>query len=225
MPQAPQLPTDVDLVNLSAAIYQDGGQWDYFDAGEDSDEICVAIKKLDGYDVIVFRGSIALHDWYEDLKAVPISTKMGTVHTGFYADMDQAWAELKPHITQPTLVTGHSLGAARADILCGLMLLDGQPPVRRVVFGEPKPGLPDFANFIAKIPSDSYRNGNARNHDLVTDVPLKLLPPFNFIHPKKLVLVDEEPTGSMFERMGLFSYHHIELYVAAVTAYHKEVVS
>ncbi len=215
------LPSDVDLVNLAAAIYQTDSKWDYFDEGRD-DTICVGIKKLDSCDVIVFRGSITAHDWYEDLRAAPMPTAMGTVHAGFYADMNKAWADLKPFVTQPIIVTGHSLGAARADILCGLMVLDGNPPVRRVVFGEPRPGLPDFAKFIADIPSTSYRNGNARNHDPVTGVPLKLLPPFNFVHPKELTLVDEEPTGNMFERYGLFSYHHIELYQAAVAAYFKE---
>lgn len=214
-------PSDVDLVNFSAAIYDSTSQWDYYDNGDD-DYICVGIKKLDGCDVVAFRGSITAHDWVEDLRAAPIKTRIGTVHAGFYNGMEKAWLELEPHLTQPVYVTGHSLGAARADMLVALMVVDGKPPARRAVFGEPRPGMTDFAKVIAKIPGDGYRNGNSKMHDLVTDVPLKLLPPFNFVHPTDLVHVDAEPSGILIERLGLFAYHHIELYQAAVTAHFKE---
>jgi len=209
------LPTDAELVNLAAAIYHDGGQWDYFDPGFD-DEICVAIKKLDGCDVVVFRGSIVFHDWVVDFRADPIKTTVGTVHSGFHADMPKAWAELKPKLTQPVIVTGHSLGAARADILCGLMALDGVLPARRVVFGEPRPGMADFAKLIAEIPAVSYRNIGLVRHDYVTDVPLKLLPPFNFVHPTELTSVPVKLTANFIDKCSLFAYHHIELYQTSV---------
>jgi hypothetical protein len=210
------LPNDLELANLCAAIYTDGGDWDHVDTGA-GDDIYYGIKNYSDVSIVVFRGSITAHDWYEDLKATPYQTAMGTVHQGFHEGMPNVWNEIKG-IANPIIVTGHSLGAARADILCGLMLLDGRKPLRRVVFGEPKPGLPDFARFLSDIPAASYRNGNSRNHDLVTDVPLKLLPPFNFVHPTKLTLIDEEPSGTLFERYGLFGYHHISLYQAGVAA-------
>ena len=40
-------PTDIDLVNLCAAIYQDGSAWDYLDQGRD-DGVYWALKRLDG---------------------------------------------------------------------------------------------------------------------------------------------------------------------------------
>lgn len=219
------LPTDADLVNLCSLIYSPTavtGDWDYLDLGPD-DGICLALKKLDGCDVIVFRGSITVRDWVDDIMVLPIGsigplkTVMGNVHAGFYAGMPKVWAELKPLITQPVVVTGHSLGASRADILCGLMIADGTPPVLRVVFGEPKPGLMDFAAYIAKVPGRSYRNGNDRDHDVVTDVPM-LFPPLQFVHPTPIVVVTAAPTGDLFSRYGLFSWHHIQLYQAAITA-------
>jgi len=39
-------------------------------------------------------------------------------------------------LTQPVRVTSHNLGAARTGNLCGLLIADGMPPIRRVVFGE-----------------------------------------------------------------------------------------
>lgn len=219
------MPSDADLVHLCSAIYSPTAvvdAWDYMHIGGD-DGICRAIKKFDGFDVIVFRGSITPHDWIDDILVFPVGsigpqkTPMGEVHFGFYAGMEKVWAELKPLITQPTIVTGHSLGAARADILCGLMKLDGVIPVRRVVFGEPKPGLLDFAQFIGDIPAASYRNGDKMHHDYITDVPLTM-PPMQFVHPTPIVVVTAEPTGDLFSKYGVFAYHHIQLYDAAVTA-------
>jgi hypothetical protein len=219
------IPTDADLVNLCNAIYSPTavtGDWDYLDLGPD-DGICLALKKLDGFDVVVFRGSITVRDWVDDIMVLPIGsigplkTPMGNVHAGFYAGMPKVWAEIKPLITQPVIVTGHSLGASRADILCGLMIVDGVTPVLRVVFGEPKPGLMDFGAYIAKVPGRSYRNGDAKHHDVVTDVPM-LFPPLQFVHPTPIIVVTAEPTGDMFSRLGLFAFHHIELYQAAIAA-------
>lgn len=218
---ANSLPNDVDLVNLAAAIYDSTSKWDYYDNGDD-DNVCVALKKFTGYDVVVFRGSIVVHDWLDDFYAIPAPTRIGMLHSGFYENMEKIWSELKPLLTHPVLVTGHSLGAARASILCGLMKVDGPAPVRRAVFGEPRPGMADFAKIIAEIPGASYRNTSKRFHDVVTDLPLKLLPPFNFIHPTDLVDVSCPPTGSIFNKVGLFAYHHIELYQTALAAYFKE---
>lgn len=217
------LPSNTDLVNLCNDIYSPTvtiGQWDYLDLGID-DGVFWGLKKLPGYDVIVFRGSITLQDWINDIRAVPIPTKIGFVHHGFYSDMEKMWSEAKSIITQPVIVTGHSLGAARADILAGLMTLDGKPPVLRVVFGEPKPGLTDFGAFISKIPAFSFRNGDDKHHDYVTDVPLTF-PPMQFVHPTPIVVVTERPTGDLFETHGVFAYHHVNLYVAAVTAFDNQ---
>jgi hypothetical protein len=211
---------DKTLVDLCAAIYEGAGttQWDHLDKGAD-DLVYWGLKKLPEANVVVFRGSITFNDWLEDFKAVPIETKIGTVHEGFYEGMEKQWGELQALLTddKPVYVTGHSLGAARADILCGLMVVDNKSPARRVVFGEPHPGLPDFAKLIASLTGTSYCNGDSHGYDRVCDVPFKLWGEFDFVHPTRPVRITANPTGNLFEKEGLFAYHHIWLYQAAIT--------
>lgn len=212
------IPPDALIASLCASIYSPTaiiGQWDHFDPGLD-DGVLWAIRKLPGYDVIVFRGSITPLDWIRDFRALTRPTKIGHVHIGFYAGMETVWAQAKPMINQPVIVTGHSLGAARACILTGLMVADGMAPVRRVTFGEPKPGLLDFAAGIKDVPAACYRNGDDMHHDLVTDLPLSF-PPFQYVHPTPVIPVFCKPDGSLFEQLGAFAYHHVELYQTALS--------
>jgi hypothetical protein len=215
------VPNDLDLVNLSAAIYDSGSKWDHFDPGAIDDEVCWALKHLDGFDVVVFRGSITALDWWLDLEFEPIETRIGTVHSGFFTGMEQMWSEVKPMLKQPVMITGHSLGAARADMLCGLMAADKAPVAHSAVFGEPRPGLSDFAHTLSKIDRVAYCNGDKHGHDRVCDVPLRLqqIADLDFIHPKRLVLVTAEPEGNFFATHGLFAWHHISLYQKAIAAH------
>jgi hypothetical protein len=210
-------PSDAAIVALCAEIYQPTaptGVFDHYDAGTDNGVVW-AIKRFNGFDVVVFRGSITLQDWLRDLSALAIPSRIGHVHAGFYAGMEHVWAELKPMLSQPAIITGHSLGAARADVLTALMTVDGAPPAARVVFGEPKPGLLDFADLITGIPGRSYRNGDSTHHDLVTDVPFSF-PPEEYVHPTPIIPITAEPPAN--DRWGAFSFHHVELYQAALAA-------
>lgn len=220
------MPSDALIASYCNAIYSPTaiiGDWDRFDPSLD-DGVCYAVKKLPGFDLVVFRGSITAQDWIADFRSLPIPTRIGHVHAGFYSGMEHVWAELRPLLMQPVIVAGHSLGAARAAVLCALMVKDGVPPVARIVFGEPKPGLMDLAQLVANVPARSYRNGDDRHHDLVTDVPLTL-PPFQFVHPTPIVVVTKEPGESLFERLGIFAWHHMPLYLAGVSALTKETAS
>jgi hypothetical protein len=88
------IPSDADAATLFAAIYAYAGapvvDWDHLDTGDD-DGVCWALKRFPGYDAIVLRGSITLQDWFRDLRALPIITRIGTVHDGFHAGMEHAW--------------------------------------------------------------------------------------------------------------------------------------
>jgi hypothetical protein len=228
------IPSDAAMASLCGAIYDNGCApvvtWDHLDSGPD-DGIYWALKKLEGFDVVVLRGSEVAHDWVEDFRAFPVKTRIGTVHRGFYDGMEKMWSELAPMLTQPVLVTGHSLGAARADILCALMVASNRPPVRRAAFGEPRPGMRDFAQFLKDVPGNGYRNQDANGHDLVTDVPLDIHlvglfgDALDFIHPKLLAGVTASPTGDFFARHEAFAYHHIQLYMAATAALQRETAS
>lgn len=219
------MPNDAAIATLCAALYSPIaliGDWDHFDLGAD-DGVCWALKKLGGFDVVVLRGSVTLRDWLADLlvlplgKLAPLKTEIGHVHAGFYAGMEHVWLELRPLLTQPAIVCGHSLGGARACILAALMVKDGTPPDRRVTFGAPKPGMLDFALLIKDIDATAYRNGDARHHDYVTDLPA-LLPPFEFVHPTAVTVVTREPGLVISAELGMFAWHHSPLYVEALAA-------
>jgi Lipase (class 3) len=213
--------TDFDIAALCAGIYATPGTppvvWDHFDPGGD-DDICWALKRFPGLDVIVLRGSITLQDWLLDLRADAVPSPLGMVDSGFYAFMPEMWQDAKPMLTQPrVVVAGHSLGAARAAILCGLMTLDKMPPVARVVFGEPKPGFVELAKIIEGTTGRSYRNGDATHHDLVTDVPFSF-PPLQYVHPTPIIPITVEPPADTFSSLGVFAWHHASLYAKGAPA-------
>jgi len=217
------MPSDADLVGLCARIYRATDGWDYYDAGHD-DGIAWAVKRLEGFDVVVLRGSVTLQDWLRDVQAFAVPSRIGHVHSGFYAGMEHMWADLKLMLEQPAIITGHSLGAARAAVLTALMTVDHVPPVARVVFGEPKPGLLDIAQLITAVPGRSYRNGDAAHHDLVTDLPLSF-PPLQYVHPTPIIPVCCRPDESEVADLGIFAWHSVELYQAALAVQPQEKVA
>ena len=212
------MPSDADCSALCAAIYTatTADTFEHFDPGSD-DGVCWALKRLDGYDVVVLRGSVTAQDWFRDAEAFTIATRAGRVHDGFHRGMEHMWADLKPLLEQPVIVTGHSLGAARAAILTAFMICDGKSPAARVVFGEPKPGLVDHAQIVKQVPGRSYRNGDGLHHDVIADLPFSI-PPAQYVHPTPIIPVCERPTGDLFERLGIFAFHHVQLYEAALRA-------
>ena len=81
--------------------------------------------------------------WLRDAEAIADPSPhegLGPVHPGFFAGLPELWTRLKPRLTQkPCNVAGHSLGAARASLFTGLMVLDGKPPVRDCALASPGP--------------------------------------------------------------------------------------
>lgn len=216
--------TNIDCVNLCAAIYAGvPTDWDHYDPGDAGDRVCWGIKRIGNEAAVVFRGSITLIDWLRDLMAVanPFShDDIGPVHPGFLSGMRTVQRELGGLIDKktPLTITGHSLGAGRAGILAGLMVTDGWTPAARIVFGEPKPGFMQLADILRAVPINrSYRNGGDLHHDLVTDVPFSA-PPEEFVHPTPVIPLCAEPTGDWFSRMGVFAWHHVQLYQQGVGA-------
>lgn len=209
--------SDLNLINLNLAIYNSPlvlpVGWDHYNDGTDKAGICWGIKQLSDIDCLVFRGSTSFEDWIRDFAHFAIAENeppIGEVHPGFYAGMPEAFAQISPLLGERVVVTGHSLGAARADVFCALMLASGKRPLSRVVFGEPKPGL---SSFVTTTEGRSYINSGPTGHDLVTDVPLTF-PPEDYDRPIPLSSVSAPPT--LLDRWGPFCWHHAELYAEGI---------
>jgi hypothetical protein len=95
------------------------------------------------------------------------------------------------------------------------MTAAGRPPAAIVAFGCPRPGYHQLADLLAAVPLRSYRNGNAGNHDYVTDLPFTL-PAFPFVEPRPFIDICAPPPAN--DRWGLLAYHHIELYEQALVS-------
>jgi hypothetical protein len=214
--------SDLACAELMNGLYAYPGvppvTWDHLDPGDD-DGVCWGLKALEGQKIVVLRGSVTLQDWIRDfdcLAAPWAEGGLGPVHPGFLLGMTRVAGELAALGLGPgSVVVGHSLGAGRACILTGLLVLSRLPPARRVCFGEPKPGFAALGALIEGTPASSYCAGNARGHDLVTDVPFSF-PPEEYQHPAPLTSLTVNPAPG--DPWGMFAYHHMQGYQAGLQA-------
>ncbi len=200
-----------------ADLYEGGAGFDALIEPDADDGVCVGLRRRGDDDLVVFRGSTTVEDWVRDFLAIPHACarhpQLGDVHAGFMLGMDDAFARLLPLLRPSVWVTGHSLGAARATLFCGLLVAAGRPPAARVVFGEPRSGCAtpddDSRGRLGGAPIATRAVGR---HDLITDVPTE--PPFSRVSPLMDVFAPPSPS----DPWGIFSYHHIQLYQAALAA-------
>lgn len=210
--------TDHDCISACLDLYyNNAGGFEQVWTPESDDGVCVALKRADDIDLVVFRGSETAEDWARDFFAVPHETanypQLGDVHAGFMLGMSDALSNLMPSLRDRIVVTGHSLGAARATLFCGLLIASERHPEARVVFGEPRSGCGDLTWLLSTIKvSRSYRNAGDGRHDYVTDVPTD--PPFDRVTH----LIDVYAPPAANDPWGLLAMHHPELYAKAVPA-------
>lgn len=219
--------SDAQIADLLVQLYAGPEGFDFYEPGNGDSGICWALSKFPDEYVFLLRGSKTFEDWYRDLIALATPFEhnvFGPVHQGFLLGMREAVDEMEAQMpfgsAMPKTITiaGHSLGAGRAAIAVAYMLQDGVTPslLRRVVFGEPKPGLPQLAKFISGVPGRSYRNGTNFHHDYITDVPATIKPLQMYMHPTPLIFVNEPPADEVEELLDVFAFHHLELYAAAL---------
>lgn len=195
------------------------GTWDHVIP---NDGCYVCIKKVNGIDYVMFRGSITFMDWIEDISAAALpfpDDKLGWVHNGFRSGLFENIGYVNSLVGSRVVVVGHSLGAGHALLYAGYRILDKLPVEEVFVFGEPRSGGPRLAAVLSHTPVTSFRNTDKSGHDLVTDVPVSLEVPFlggiQYVHPKPLTDVSQSPDS---DNWGPFKYHHFSLYCRALGA-------
>ncbi len=176
-------------------------------------------------DWIAMRGSVRLPapDWLRDFLAVPVHPRtqhpqLGWVHAGFLMGMEDTWAQIKGHLAHDAVkVTGHSLGAAHATILCGLWLLDFPgSQITRVVFGEPAEAIgEDGLNALLDQSNvTNYSFANAAG-DIVD--PITTVPPHPYNSPTDRIHV--QVPGMAAEFTDAPELHHMAHYQQTAAAY------
>ena len=152
--------SDLECAEFCQQIYTSANGWDHYWA---MDDVVIGHKQLDGVDVIALRGSLTAEDWERDIYAYPRYTRqLGFIHSGFWIGMENALQEVQEVLTKPSVITGHSLGGARARILAGLLVVANKVPAKLCVFGSPKAGFSKHAKVIddSGMEHISYRNAN-----------------------------------------------------------------
>jgi predicted lipase len=138
---------------------------------------------------VVFRGTQTLQNWITDLKFAkadyPYPRCSGCeVHKGFYqaeqAVINDVLAEVKRlrglYPSYQVVVTGHSLGAALAQLTVVDLQAAGYPVVSYHI-GCPRVGDADFSKFVQNMLPDIHRI--VHDNDIVPQVPLQSM---NFHH-------------------------------------------
>lgn len=127
-------PLHLECARLCKAVYAyPGDPVEPWDESLTTDGVAWAVRFDGPRAFVVFRGSYAFLDWLRDIAAfdperilarITKHDTFGPMWDGFLIGMPETWAAIRPLIAnrQEVIFTGHSLGAARADIAAGYAL-------------------------------------------------------------------------------------------------------
>ena len=119
--------------------------------------------------VITVRGTVMTdwRDWFADLNALKIAAPQGFYHRGFFDEANDKLADLVDAVrgATPLYITGHSLGAAMASILCAIWT-GPVKPMTPYIFSSPRFGTRSVARRLR-------RYAYMKEGDLVTELPPK----------------------------------------------------
>ncbi len=211
--------TDLDGAKLVAAQYagQKAAFDIYIDPGhKDWSGIAWAAKKIGAVWFIVLEGSHDAPDWAKDFRFLPQDVDGVTLHRGFNQGMRVLVDAISLLCVGAKVILGHSLGAARADILTWYLESSGDHVLAYIRWGEPAPGYgPRLGTSLVGIPGRSYRNvkpspRHANDVDLVTEVPPAI---FDARHPQPFTDIYAQPDAEA-SKWGLLSWHHFKLYLS-----------
>ena len=181
---------------------------DVFSSVQSFDAVTVGVSAANGMMCITFAGSESGLDWLRDFEAVPFDhPQLGTIHSGFWQGMEAAFEALRPHLSGPMAIQGHSLGCAHASILAGLCAVNGIRVDQLTLFAPPRPGYAQFRSIVQKHTGKvlAYRNGP----DPVPEVPIPI-PGFPWMQVADLIHLEESPGG--IEAIDPARWHSISLY-------------
>lgn len=159
--------------------------WQYKLIAEITDadtETTAYLAEKDNHMVLSFRGTSSLKDFKTDARILKTGADWadGKIHRGFAGALDSVWTDITDQLGVPgqqqkeLWVTGHSLGAALAQ-LAALRLKKLGYPVRAVyTYGTPRIGNKAFVAEYDRLVGDRTFPHINRN-DLVTRVPLAVL--------------------------------------------------
>lgn len=168
--------------------------------------------EVDGLTVIAVEGTHNRLGWLLDFIAARTEDHetlnhptLGFLHAGFHLEA----VTIAPAIAlmvhgRDYALSGHSLGAALALLLAGLLSDDGHPPVQIGAFAPPRVGGALLVKTVTAVPLTAVRFGN----DPVPGVPFEVDPEF----PYRQVPL----TAVGAPMLNPFSSHHIDNYVNAI---------
>jgi lipase (class 3) len=223
---APLLANDREIAAAVLASYSAGFAWRRFWTVA---EVRAGLAEIPGSSpgtgerVLIYVGTEDLADLERDLMAWGTRSaahpQLGFVEAGFLAGLEESLAAMMPELPEGCRIAGHSLGAARAQIAAGLLMLGGRAPRALVLWGSPRPGGADLARLIRDIPATSYRNRVAGpgpgsdQLDPVTTLPPDLGPlilPYLHPYPFTDIAAPPDPGDS-----GPLRMHAMALYAMA----------
>lgn len=206
------------ICDLYAYLYTSlpvpAGTWDHIIP---VDGAYAAIKRVDGIDYVMFRGSRTFLDWIDDFDdmAIPVSDAiLGPVHPGFRIGVQQVKDQIDALVGEHVVIVGHSLGAGHAALYAGYRVASAKSVDAVIMFGEPRPGGPKLSALLAKTIVKSFRNADKNGHDYVTDVPRALLPEIPYQHVRE-PLTDVWHSPRADDPYLIFKYHHFGHYCRA----------
>ena len=212
--------SDADLVDIITALYDP--QPGYFSHIETTAGVTWGLRDQGFDQVIVCRGSVTLEDWLRDLESeaariIPGYPSVGHVPYGFGAGILDAYKAISSVVfaQNASYVVGHSLGAAHAAILAGMLVADGRPVKRLLVCGCPRPGMAHLSTLLSETPISSFRNGP----DPVCSVPVPLPPLLEWRHvvpPRRITVAPTDSNWHGLPAESPLAFHNIQLYRSGV---------
>ena len=212
--------THRDIANLVGALYGDSLAVHWVYRSDPDASVVMGIVRFNGFWVVACRGTYVFQDWLHDLNARPMvptsHPAFGQVHRGFYLGTPEAWDIIRSILIGRDLAriifAGHSLGAARANLLAAHAVAVGLSPVMTLCWGEPRSGFPQLATFLKGVPGRSYVNVVNGIADGVTQLP----PPVGYVHRVTLTTINSGGIDPL--NVDPFARHHFDLYLAATPA-------